>query len=148
MRRRSPTLRLLATFPHNLLPILYRSVDTPFGGALLRPLQATVCSPLAPQLGVAVARRLLELGASTAITWLDTGGVHTPLSKALLLRNWRLAELLCGHGAGEPGCREGVGHHPAGSAADLAVRLTLVTLNRPRHPAQLHTAQTPPSRCC
>lgn len=73
---------------------------TPFGGAHLYPLQAAVCAPLEPTSALAVARRLLALGADPNIRWRDCGGQHTPLGKALALRNFQLAELLAEHGAG------------------------------------------------
>lgn len=80
-----------------------RPVRTPFGGALLFPLQAAVCSPLEPAAVLRIASRLLELGAAPNISWCSVDGCHTPLSKALCLGNLQLAQLLVGAGAGGHG---------------------------------------------
>lgn len=78
-------------------------VHTPFGGALLFPLQAAVCCPLEAPVVLSIARRLLELGAPANISWRGVDGCHTPLSKALCLGNLPLAQLLVGAGAGGRG---------------------------------------------
>ncbi|KAL4437009.1 hypothetical protein ABPG75_004148 [Micractinium tetrahymenae] len=74
-------------------------VHTPFGGALLYPLQATVCSPMEAASVLGIARCLLELGAPPNIAWCGVDGCHTPLSRALCLGNLQLAQLLVEAGA-------------------------------------------------
>ncbi len=75
-------------------------VETPFGGAAYHPLFAAAATPLPHSLALAAAQRLMELGAAVNVRCRDCGGEHTPLSKALVLRNWPLAELLLQQGAG------------------------------------------------
>lgn len=45
----------------------------------------------------------MELGAAVNVRCRDCSGEHTPLSKALVLRNLPLAELLMQNGAGDEG---------------------------------------------
>jgi hypothetical protein len=75
-------------------------VETPFGGAAYHPLFAAAATPLPHSLALAAAQRLMELGAAVNVRSRDCSGEHTPLSKALVLRNLPLAELLVQQGAG------------------------------------------------
>lgn len=78
-------------------------VETPFGGAAYHPLFAAAGTPLPHSLALAAAQRLMELGAAVNVRCRDCSGEHTSLSKALVLRNLPLAELLVQHGAGDEG---------------------------------------------
>lgn len=76
----------------------------PFSGTAMFPLQAAVCSAVDPTTQLTIARRLLDLGADPNQAWRALSGLlHTPLSRAVALRNLTLAELLVSRGAGEAG---------------------------------------------
>lgn len=82
-------------------------METPFGGAAFHPLFAAAATPLPHSLALAAAERLMELGAAVNVRCRDCSGEHTPLSKALALRNLPLAQLLVQQDAGGSRCWAG-----------------------------------------
>ena len=74
----------------------------------------------------------MEAGAAANVRWRDCGGEHTPLSKALVLRNLPLAELLVQRGAGR-GAR---------------VHGSLPLLSRPRAAAELRPCGAAAQHAC
>ena len=101
---------LMALLKSTRAPSLCSLVETPFGGAAYHPLFAAAATPLPHSLALAAAQRLMELGAAVNVRSRDCSGEHTPLSKALALRNLPLAQLLVQQRAGASrgvlsGCR-------------------------------------------
>ncbi|GAB4817972.1 hypothetical protein N2152v2_005018 [Parachlorella kessleri] len=74
-------------------------VCTPFGGYRVFPAEAVISGPASEDEKCELISELHGLGASLDISWRDTSGEHTPLSKALGLRQFRLAGTLVSLGA-------------------------------------------------